>query len=87
MKELLKKMNNIMYVNFNFIRLNCPNCRANLIENNFLRQLSEDIKKDSKNLKINETLLLNYELCCPICSFKFTRNIEIERTKNILIAT
>ncbi len=80
-------MNNIMYVNFNFIRLVCPNCRANLIENNFLRQLSENIKKDCKNLEINGTSLLNYELCCPRCSFNFTRNIEIERTKNILIVT
>ena len=75
-----------MYVNFNFISLICPKCRANLINDNFLRQLSEDIKKDCKNLKINETLLLEYELCCYKCNYTFKRNIEIERTKNVLIA-
>ena len=74
-----------MYVNFNFISLVCHKCRANLVNDKFLRQLSEDIKKDCKNLKINETLLLSYEICCYKCNYTFKSNVEVERTKNILI--
>ena len=76
---------NKMYVNFNFIHLNCNYCSKDLIPDIDLKQLAKQVILECKDLKDEQTTYLDYSFKCKNCQKFVSRKLMLEKIQSIYI--